>query len=158
MPMPPRAMPGRFRPAALFQPASVAVIGGQTEAGLQVLANLNAAGFKGPILTADTPAAIAALSTPPDLAVICAPAESMPASFAALAGLGTRAAVVISMAAGLRDLARETGLRAFGPGSFGIAVPAIGLNATRAHLQPRPGRLALVSQSAALCRAVLDWA
>jgi acyl-CoA synthetase (NDP forming)/GNAT superfamily N-acetyltransferase len=151
-------MPGRFRPAALFQPASVAVIGGQTEAGLQVLANLNAAGFKGPILTADTPAAIAALSTPPDLAVICAPAESMPASFAALAGLGTRAAVVISMAAGLRDLARETGLRAFGPGSFGIAVPAIGLNATRAHLQPRPGRLALVSQSAALCRAVLDWA
>jgi acetyltransferase len=49
-------------------------------------------------------------------------------------------------------------MRVLGPGSFGIAAPAIGLNASRAHLTPRAGKLALVSQSAALCRAVLDWA
>ena len=45
-----------------------------------------------------------------------------------------------------------------GPGSFGIAVPGIGLNASRAHLPPPVGRVGLVSQSAALCRMVLDWA
>jgi hypothetical protein len=49
-------------------------------------------------------------------------------------------------------------MRLLGPGSFGIAVPDIGLNATRSHLAPPKGRLALVSQSGALCRAVLDWA
>ncbi len=42
--------------------------------------------------------------------------------------------------------------------SFGLAVPSIGLNATRAHIPPPPGRLGLVSQSAALCRTVIDWA
>jgi acetyltransferase len=71
---------------------------------------------------------------------------------------GTQAAVVIGMANGLKALAGETGVRSLGPGSFGIAVPAIGLNATLAHLPPRPGRVALVSQSSALCRVVLDWA
>ncbi len=45
-----------------------------------------------------------------------------------------------------------------GPHSFGIAIPGIGLNATRAHIPPPSGRLGLVSQSAALCRAVIDWA
>ena len=49
-------------------------------------------------------------------------------------------------------------MRVLGPGSFGLAVPGIGLNASRAHLPPPAGRLGLVSQSAALCRAVLDWA
>ena len=49
-------------------------------------------------------------------------------------------------------------MRVLGPRSFGLAVPGIGLNATRAHIPPPPGRLALVSQSAALCRAVIDWA
>ena len=50
------------------------------------------------------------------------------------------------------------GVRVLGPGSFGIAVPAIGLNASRAHLPPPAGRIGLVSQSASLCRTVLDWA
>ena len=79
-------------------------------------------------------------------------------AFAALARKGTHAAVVICRAEALREAARDTGVRALGPGSFGIAVPEIGLNASRAHLTPRPGKIALVSQSAALCRAVLDWA
>jgi acetyltransferase len=45
-----------------------------------------------------------------------------------------------------------------GPHSFGIAVPRLNLNATRAHIPPPPGRLALISQSSALTRAVIDWA
>ena len=52
----------------------------------------------------------------------------------------------------------RTGVRALGQGSFGLCIPAIGLNASLSHIAPRPGRLALVTQSAALARAVLDWA
>jgi acetyltransferase len=158
---------GRFRPDALFHPASVAVIGAGTAIGGQVMANMLAAGFKGPVLPvgADLGAVagvfawpdIAALPVAPDLAVLCedGPVESI---FAALAQRGTFAAVAVGMAEGLAEAARGSGVRVLGPGSFGVAVPAIGLNASRAHLTPRPGKIALVSQSAALCRAVLDWA
>ena len=52
----------------------------------------------------------------------------------------------------------RTGVRVLGADSFGIAVPRLNLNATRSHIPPPPGRLALISQSAALSRAVIDWA
>jgi acetyltransferase len=77
---------------------------------------------------------------------------------AALAARGCHAAVVPVAAPNLAALCARTGVRALGQGRFGLCVPAIGLNASLAHLAPRPGRLALVSQSAALARAVLDWA
>ena len=62
------------------------------------------------------------------------------------------------MVSGLAEGQATTGVRILGPGSFGIACPALKLNATLSHLTPQPGRVALISQSAALCRAVLDWA
>ncbi len=49
-------------------------------------------------------------------------------------------------------------MRVLGPHSFGIAVPGLKLNASRAHIPPPPGRLGLISQSSALTRAVIDWA
>ena len=119
-----------------------------------MLANLRAGGFSGPILEAGLED-IASLPIAPDLAVVCADVAEV---FAALGKRGTYAAVVTGPADGLRELALATGVRSLGPGSFGVAVPSLGLNASVAHLQPRPGRIALVSQSAALCRAVLDWA
>jgi acetyltransferase len=151
---------GRFSPVSLFRPDSVAVIGAGSPEGRQVMGNLQAGGFKGTIfpVDADDPSAIAALPSAPDLAVLATPPDAVPAALAALAAKGTFAAVVIGMAEGLADPVRRSGVRVLGPGSFGIVVPAIGLNASRAHLPPPAGRLGLVSQSAALCRAVLDWA
>jgi acetyltransferase len=157
----------RFSPTALFHPESVAVIGATTDAGLQVMENLRTSGFKGAVLPIDgTARAVAgvlaypsvdALPVPPDLAVIADP-DSVATVVPALAAKGCFAAVVLGPAGGLRELAQRTGVRLLGPGSFGLVVPAIGLNASRAHLLPPAGRLALVSQSAALCRGVLDWA
>jgi acetyltransferase len=160
MPLLPLRPAGRFSPARLFHPGSVAVIGAGSPEGRQVLANLQSGGFKGEILhlDADDGADIAALAKAPDLAVLATPPDAVPAALAALAAKGTFAAVVIGMAEGLADPACRRGVRVLGPGSFGIVVPAIGLNASRAHLPPPAGRLGLVSQSAALCRAVLDWA
>ena len=159
---------GRFRAEALFRPASVAVIGAATPTGGQVMANMMAAGFKGAILPVGEGLRalsgvlaypdIESLPVAPDLAVLCDDTLAAAPVFAALARRGTHAAVVLGMSEPLRAAAHGTGVRALGPGSFGIAVPEIGLNASRAHLTPRPGKIALVSQSAALCRAVLDWA
>jgi acetyltransferase len=158
---------GRFAPAALFHPESVAVIGAGTPVGAEVMRNLRDGGFKGAVLPVD-PAqravagvlaypTVADLPVAPDLAAIADPRD-IAATLTALAERGCFAAVVLVPADGLTELARRTGVRVLGPDSFGVAIPALGLNASRAHLTPNLGRLALVSQSASLCRAVLDWA
>ncbi|HET9019542.1 MAG TPA: GNAT family N-acetyltransferase, partial [Acetobacteraceae bacterium] len=153
------SLSARFRAERLFRPGSVVVVGAATAQGRHVLANLRQGGFHGTILTAGDADGIAALPASPDLAVVCLEGSAAVAPvFAALGRLGTRAAVVPGMTDGLARLAQQTGVRSFGPGSFGLVVPGIGLNASLGHLPPQPGRLALVSQSAALCRAVLDWA
>jgi acetyltransferase len=148
---PPRR--GRFDPDRLFRPRSLVVVGARTPLGERVLASVGAGGFAGPVHLDDDPDAGAA----PDLALVC-DGSDLAATFRALAGRGCYAACVLAPAQGVAEAARAAGMRAIGPGSFGIAVPAIGLNATSAHLAPKPGRVALVSQSRGMCRAVLDWA
>jgi len=158
---------GRFHIESLFRPQSVAVLDAGTPAGTQVMANLLAGGFKGAVLPVGAKGAVAgvlayptieALPIPPELAILCGDGGNAMDIFTRLAARGTFAAVVIGMLDGIGAAAAATGVRALGPGSFGISIPLIGLHATRSHLLPRAGRVALVSQSAALCRAVLDWA
>jgi acetyltransferase len=160
MPMPSRHLAaGRFHPELLFRPRSIAVVGTATPEGRDVLANVTAGdapAYAGGLFTAEAPADVAGFDGAPDLAFICC--ADVAGAMAALARRGTMAAVVLTMAGDLAALARELRMRVYGPGSFGIAVPSIGLHAIRSHLRPRLGRAALVSQSAALCRAVLDWA
>ena len=149
-----RAGPARgFHPEALFHPASVILVGGGTALGHTIAANL--AGFKGRVTVAEPH------SIPPgphDLAVLaCAPDQVAPALLA-IGQAGTYAAVCISPAPNLAAAAEAARVRVLGPASFGIVIPALGLNASTSHIAPGLGKVALVSQSAALCRAVLDWA
>lgn len=147
---------GRFSPARLFRPDSIVVIGAASPAGRQVLTNLQAGGFRGSIAALDDAHGLDSLVPAPDLALIAAnPSRELLRS---LAARGTFAAIVVCDADGLADPKRRAGVRLLGPGSFGICVPAIGLNASRAHIVPPAGRIGLVSQSASLCRTVLDWA
>src|SRR5262245_15683661 len=132
---------GRFSPACLFHPASLVVIGAQSEVGVQVMANLSSGGFKGDVTIVDSVGEITALASAPELAVIATPPS--PDLLRALSGKGTFAAVVVCDAPGLDDPAFRAGVRILGPGSFGIAVPSIGLNASRAHLPLPAGRIAL---------------
>src|SRR5262249_8388488 len=147
---------GRFSAARLFRPGSLLVIGADTPTGVQVTASIASAGFKGTVAKADTAADIAALPSVPDLAIIAAPGE--PELLPVLATKGTFAAVAIGDVPDMADLQRRAGVRVLGPRSFGVAVPGIGLNASLAHLPVPAGRLGLISQSASLCRAVIDWA
>ncbi len=151
---PPRAVStGRFHPTQLFRPASVAVIGADTPDGGRVLANLRAGTFTGRIEATEGAAPPAERA---DLAIVCT--DRVEAALTALAALDTRAAIVTGPAEDLGALARRIGIRVMGSHAIGIAVPAIGLDATTNPLPARPGRVALVSQSASICRAVLDWA
>jgi acetyltransferase len=122
-----------------------------------MLARLRAGRFTGTIEAAADPASLAAT---PDLAILCLPPDAIAAACAALAARGTAAAIVPGPGpdGGLAPIARATFLRLLGPYSFGLAVTSIGLDATTSPIPPPPGRLALLAQSSAIARAVLDWA
>jgi acetyltransferase len=141
---------GRFDPAALFRPTSIAVIGAETEAGGQIAANLAMGGFNGPVHTQ--------LAENISLAVLAVPPEQIGSAMTALAEANCFAAIVPGPADDLTAHAARTGVRVLGAHSFGLAVPRLNLNATRSHIPPPPGRLALISQSSAVTRTVIDWA
>jgi acetyltransferase len=168
----------------LFRPRSVALIGASDRphsVGATVLRNLVEGGFRGPVWPVN-PAhdairglkayrGVAELPAAPELAVICTPPRAIPGIISGLGERGTRAAVVLtaglgravtddgrSVAAAMLEAARPFVLRVLGPNCVGLLVPSLGLNASFAHAQALPGKLAFVSQSGALTTAMLDRA
>lgn len=167
---------------ALFQPASVAVVGSVGDPASQagrILRSLVEGGFSGPIVpvtaTGGRPLGLTAVpslaGTPQhvDLAVVAVPAASAGATIVECAEAGVGAAIVTTDAdrsagpgGGILDrraleIARRAGLRLLGPGSLGVMRPAAGLNAMLAPAMARRGSVAFLSQSGAVCAAVLDW-
>jgi acetyltransferase len=168
----------------IFQPQSVAVIGAsrkKASVGHTVLTNLVTGGFQGPIYPVhpkykrigDRPcfAKVGNIGEPVDLAVICTPAATVPALVRECGAAGILGLVVVS--AGFResgDVGRELeqailreasafeGMRIVGPNCLGIMSPHALLNASFATAMAPRGKVAFVSQSGALCTAVLDWA
>ena len=164
----------------LFSPKSVAVIGAteSTGVGRSILENLTAVSTR-PVYPvnpkrasvlgrrcypsiADTPERV-------ELAIVVTPAATVPSVIQDCAHLRIPSAIVIS--AGFREagprgqqLERETlkaaqsgGVRLLGPNCLGLMNPHAGLNATFAKGMARPGKLGFISQSGALCSAILDW-
>jgi acetyltransferase len=102
-----------------------------------------------------------------DLAVIATPAATVPGIVAECAAAGVKGAVIIS--AGFKEcgpagaeleeqiLKRRGKMRIIGPNCVGVMLPHIGLNATFAKPLALPGNIGFISQSGALCTAILDW-
>ncbi|MGE0483003.1 MAG: GNAT family N-acetyltransferase [Gammaproteobacteria bacterium] len=165
---------------AVFKPRSVALIGASARDGALgrlLLENLRGSGFTGPVFAVNAHhdtllgepcyREVAALPEVPDLAVIATPPDSVPDIVTALARRGTRAAVVITAGFGgdgaasrerLLAAARPALLRVVGPNCLGVLAPHAGLNASFAHLAPRPGGIAFIAQSGAMITSILDWA
>lgn len=167
---------------ALFAPRSVAVIGASTRersVGAVVMRNLLRGGFAGPVMPVNPKHEavagvlaypdVASLPVTPDLAVIATPPAPIPGLVDALGARGTRAVVVLTalprrregapgVEQAMLEAARRHLVRILGPNCLGLLVPGIGLDASFAHVPAIPGRLAFVSQSGALCTAVLGWA
>lgn len=165
---------------ALFAPCSVALIGATERVGSvgrALLENLSC--FSGELYPINAKhesvlgrrawPSLAALGKPVELAVIATPAAQMPGVIRECAASGVQAAIIISAgfketgAAGVElekrvlEEARLHGLRLIGPNCLGVMAPHLGLNATFATALAKPGRVAFLSQSGALCTAILDW-
>jgi len=166
----------------LFYPHTVAVIGAKDNAGSvgrTIMLNLLSGSFKGQIypinpkrdqvLALRSYPSIATIPQQVDLAIIVTPAHTVPKIVAECVEVQVKAAIVIS--AGFKELgesghqleremiahARRGNMPIIGPNCLGIMNPTNGLNATFAKGMVLPGNLAFISQSGAMCTAVLDW-
>ncbi|WP_024562424.1 bifunctional acetate--CoA ligase family protein/GNAT family N-acetyltransferase [Siccibacter turicensis] len=160
---------------ALLRPRSIAVIGASMKpdrAGYLMMRNLLAGGFSGPVLPV-TPAwkavcgvlawpDIASLPFTPDLAVLCTHATRNLALLDALGEKGCKTCIILSASpdqhAALLECASRWNMRLLGPNSLGLLAPWQGLNASFSPVPIRKGKLAFISQSAAVSNTILDWA
>ncbi len=165
---------------AMFAPRRIAVIGASDKVGSvgqALVQNLRV--FAGEVFLVnakrttlsgrDAYPNIAAVPKGVDLAVIATPAPTVPDLLRQCGVAGVSAAIIIS--AGFREIgktgaeleqqcfaeARQAKIRLLGPNCLGLMVPQVQLNATFANGIAQPGRVAFLSQSGALCSAVLDW-
>jgi acetyltransferase len=166
---------------AIFRPETVAVVGATEKVGSvgrTVMRNLisnpfggtvfpvnpnrsNVLGIKAYLSVSEVPERV-------DLAVVVAPAPAVPEIIAECADIGVEGAIIIS--AGFKEIgeegrrleervleeARRGRMRVMGPNTLGVMNPHTGLNATFAGDMARPGSVGFLSQSGALCTAILD--
>lgn len=167
----------------LFAPQSVAVIGASNRAdsvGQIVFQNMLEGGYKGKLYPVNAKNAevqgkkayanLSEIGEPVEFAVIATPPATIPAIIEDCGQHGVKAAVIITAGFGEtgpagQELERQVlanaaayGIRLVGPNCLGVMRPGIGLNATFNKGGANPGHLAFVSQSGALCTAILDWA
>ncbi|MES9849315.1 MAG: CoA-binding protein, partial [Candidatus Thiodiazotropha sp.] len=168
---------------SLFSPKSIAMFGAsdrKNSVGEVVFKNLISSGFKGDIYPINLKhdkvqgikayKSIEAINKPVELAVVATPAKTIPAIVQACGEHGVKSMIILS--AGFREsgtagrrledkiveLAKDYGMRFIGPNCLGLIRPDQGINITFGNNNAAPGNLALVSQSGAICTAILDWA
>ncbi len=167
----------------VFNPKRIAVIGAserEGSIGAKIFSNLTGAGYKGTVFpvnpfrqTVQGITAYPSVSKIPckiDLAVVATPAHIVPQIAEECGKAGVAGIVIISagfketgengadLEKQLLDHRKKYGIRIIGPNSLGVIRPKINLYATFADKQASPGKIAFISQSAALCASALDWA
>ncbi|RJT10132.1 bifunctional acetate--CoA ligase family protein/GNAT family N-acetyltransferase [Rahnella inusitata] len=160
---------------ALLRPESIAVVGASNKpgrAGYLMMRNLLDSGFNGPVLPV-TPAYravcgvltwrdVISLPMSPDLAILCTHADRNLALLEQLGERGCKTVIVLSSQpqqfAELKACAQRFSMRLLGPNSLGILAPWQRLNASFSPVPILPGKLAFISQSAAVANTILDWA
>jgi acetyltransferase len=168
----------------IFAPKSVALLGASEapgKVGQIVMSNLVAGGFGGGIYpinphrdTVQGRAAYRSVDELPetvDLAIVCTPAATVVRLVGECGAAGVGGMIILTagfreagpdgraLEAALREDARRfPAMRIIGPNCLGLIAPAAKLNASFAASPALSGRVAFVSQSGALCTAILDWA
>ena len=165
----------------IFQPKSIAIVGASERkgsVGAALMHNLIERGFSGEIFPINPnrkkieklPAypSIRDLESPVDLAAICTPITSVPQIVKDCVDIGVGAAVIISaggkeigeqgkkLEAAIQKEVGHSGLRIIGPNCVGIMSGRSKLNASFANQMPLAGKMAFISQSGAICTAILD--
>jgi len=167
----------------IFNPKRIAVIGAsdrEDSVGAKLLRNLIGVGYTGVVYpvnpfrsTVQGITAYPSITKIPwqvDLAIIATPAHTVPQIIEECGKAGVSGIIIVS--AGFKETGKEGealekqilelknqyNMRIIGPNCFGVMRPRIRLNATFANKAAIPGKIAFISQSAALCASVLDWA
>lgn len=170
---------------AIFAPSSIAVIGASTtpgKVGHDIFLNILRGGFKGVIYPVNPKArSVASVRAYPsvldvpddvDLSFIILPPKLALHAVKDSIKKGAKGIVIVS--AGFREvggegaeiedeiarICREANVRLVGPNCLGVINPIedVRLNASFARRMPTAGKVSFISQSGALCTAVLDFA
>jgi acetyl coenzyme A synthetase (ADP forming)-like protein len=170
---------------AIFAPNAIAVIGASTtpgKVGYDIFANILKGGYKGTLYPVN-PAAKSVLSMKAyptigeipdavDLSIIVLPTGATIKAVEESVKKGVKGMVIVSAGfrevgkKGLEDenrivsICREAGVRVVGPNCLGVInpLPGVSMNASFSARMPSPGNISFISQSGALCTAVLDFA
>ena len=170
---------------SIFSPDSVAVIGASTtpgKVGHDIFANILRGGFTGTLYPVNPGArsvlsvrayrSIGEIPDPVDLAIVILPPPLALSAVTDAVEKGVKGMVIVS--AGFREvggegrriedrivsICRERGVRVVGPNCLGVInpQPSVQLNASFSARMPKHGNISFISQSGALCTAVLDFA
>ncbi|MGD8414920.1 MAG: CoA-binding protein, partial [Candidatus Latescibacterota bacterium] len=167
----------------LFYPDSIAVIGASAspgKVGYAVLSGLKDAGFEGEIVPINPKAdellgiknykSLEEYPKKIDLSVIAVPNPAVKDAVAASIRHGAGAIIVITagfkevgpegaaLEREIAEMCRQNGVRMLGPNVLGLINTHHRMNASFASQMPDPGGISIISQSGALCTAILDWA
>lgn len=167
----------------LYSPEAIAVFGASTATdavGGRIYRNIKDSAFEGPIYPINPKyqmlddqqcyASISEIDKPVNLAIIATPAQTVPDIIRQCGEHGVRAAIIISagfnegleknasLKQSVLEFAHYYQMRILGPNCLGLIHPPTKLNATFSKNTAKLGHLALVSQSGAICTAILDWA
>jgi len=168
---------------SLLNPENVAIIGASANketVGYALMNNLIGSGFDGTIFPVNPKRKnILGVKAYPnikdvpdnvDLALISTPAKFVPQIVEDCGQAGVKGIVLISagfaeigeegqkLMEQIRKTIKKYNMRLIGPNCLGFINPAINLNASFANKMALPGNIAFISQSGALCTAILDWA
>lgn len=167
----------------LLYPKAIAVIGASRnpdKVGHAVVANLVNSRFQGPIIPVNPEAkeilglkcykSLDDYTGAIDLSIIMVGTRYVKDALQNSINAGARSVIVIT--AGFREVSsdgakaeqelveicRANGVRMVGPNCLGLLNTDHHMNATFAPSVPPPGKISVISQSGALCVAILDWA
>jgi acetyltransferase len=168
---------------ALLYPKAVAVMGASRtpgKVGYAVVANLIQGGFEGDIVPVNPSggellgqkiySSLEEYGKQIDLSVIAVPTAAVKGAVISSLHQGAKAVVVITagfkevghegavLEKEIADLCKASGARLMGPNCLGLINTHHNMNASFASHMPQVGAISVVSQSGALCTAILDWA
>ncbi len=174
---------GLYNLDKIFEPESIAVVGASEKEGSigsVHVQNLIQGGYQGKIFPVNPHytsthglkayPSISRIDHAVDLAIIAIPISSVPSVIRECAQVRVGGAIVVSAGGKetgpqgreiedrIRREAETGGLRIIGPNCLGIICPGRKLNASFAAHMPQSGKVAFISQSGAICTAILDLA
>lgn len=159
---------------ALLNPNCIAVVGASTRLGskgLALIQNIMSGGYTGTLYPVNPHYkkmgglvcydSLKSCPNNPDLVIVISPEKSLKSTLLHAASRSVRVVMVMSPVkdhSALYDQARKLNIRLLGPYCAGLIRPSVKLNASFSPNVVKEGRIGLISQSASLASALVDWA